>query len=322
MGAGEGAWKSPDYVGSKMSGIVKGLVQVAGNAVVDVLVRDVEESRGVATDAWGANVQLLEGPVEAALGGCGAAPAYLLGRLGQQVRLQSNLGGDGWGDLIRAWLRQGKVEICEVDIAATAVNVIALTPEGKRRSLYFTGEKVAWRDLLDGETPEWLLASGYGKVERGDLAEMRELFGALRRRGTKVMFDPSPWFAGRVEKEEMLAVWREVDCLAGTQEELGFWMDTEDVEELAEQILGTGPELVAVKRGAEGAVFATRAGEKGSLAAEKVSQANSVGAGDTFNGRLLFGLCRGEGVETAVAAAVTLATQVVRGGRGVLGALG
>lgn len=304
-----------------MSGVVEGLVQVAGNAVVDVLVRDVEESRGAATDAWGANVQLLEKPVEAALGGCGAAPAYLLGKLGQRVRLYTNLGRDGWGDLIREWLRQGEVEICEADIAATAVNIIALTPEGKRRSLYYTGEKIAWDGALEGETPEWLLASGYGKVEREDLAEMRELFGELRHRGAKVMFDPSPWFAGRVEKEEMLATWREVDCLAGTQEELGFWMDTEDAEELAGQILEAGPELVAVKRGAEGAVFAARTGELGSLAAEKVRAANSVGAGDTFNGRLLFGLCRGEEAETAVAAAVALATQVVRGGRGVLGAL-
>ena len=295
---------------------------MAGNAVVDVLVRDVEESRGVAADAWGANVQLLERPVEAALGGCGAAPAYLLGRLGQRVRLHTNLGWDGWGNLIREWLRQGEVEICAADFAVTAVNVILLTPEGKRRSLYYTGEKVGWRGALEGETPEWLLASGYGKVEREDLAEMRELFSEMRHRGAKVMFDPSPWFAGRVEKEEMLATWREVDCLAGTQEELGFWMDTEDAEELAGEILETGPELVAVKRGEEGAVFATRTGEKGSLAAEKVRAANSVGAGDSFNGRLLFGLCRGEEAEKAVTAAVALATQVVRGGRGVLGALG
>jgi fructokinase len=304
-----------------MSGVVKGLVQVVGNAVVDVLVRDVEEKRGTATDTWGANVQLLKNPVEATLGGCGAAPAYLLGRLGQRVRLQTNLGRDSWGDLIRTWLRQGEVEIGEAGFPATAVNVIALTPEGKRRSLYYTGEKVEWRGALGEEMPEWLLASGYGKVERKDLVEMRELFGELRRWGTKVMFDPSPWFAGRVEKEEMLATWREVDCLVGTQEELGVWMDAEDAGELAGQILATGPELVAVKRGVEGAVFATRMGEKGSFAAERVSAANSVGAGDTFNGRLLFGLCRGEGADTAVAAAVIMATQVVLAGRGVLGAL-
>ena len=60
----------------------------------------------------------------------------------------------------------------------------------------------------------------------------------------------------------------------------------------------------------------------GWLSAEKVENANSVGAGDTFNGRLLFGLCQKEGLRQAVGEAVRIASRVVGNGKGVLGAFG
>ena len=45
-----------------------------------------------------------------------------------------------------------------------------------------------------------------------------------------------------------------------------------------------------------------------------------MGAGDTLNGRLVFGLNVGEELGAAVTAGVALATNVVRNGRGVLAA--
>ena len=77
---------------------------------------------------------------------------------------------------------------------------------------------------------------------------------------------------------------------------------------------------MVVKRGSLGALFASRAGESGTVAAVPVEGRNSVGAGDTLNGRLVHGLSRGESLADAVAAAVELATNTVRNGRGVLGA--
>ena len=302
-----------------MGELVPGLVHVAGNAVLDVLVRDAELG-GEAADSWGANVQLLERPVEAALGGCGAATSYLLGKLGQRVQLNSNLGDDSWGALVRGWLEEAGVEFCGTPAAVTAVHVIALDRQGQRRSLYFTGEKVQWKRSLDGDTPEWFLASGYGRVDAGDLVEMREVFAKLRRRGVKVMFDPSPWFEGRISVEEMQELFGEVDCLVGTEGELRVWQEAEDPQELAVRILEMGPEIAVVKRGAEGAVFAESSGTKGWLPAQKVENANSVGAGDTFNGRLLCGLCQREGLRQAVGEAVRIASRVVGKGRGVLGA--
>lgn len=301
--------------------VVSGLVQVASNAVLDVLVRDAAVPEGPARDGWGANVQLLQKPVEVALGGCGAAPAYLLGRLGQAVALNTNIGRDSWGGVLRAWLEQAGVQLQPAECAASAVHVILLSPQGRRRSFYYTGEKVVWARSLEGEAPEWFLASGYGKVEAEDLEELKEVFAALRRQGTQVVFDPGPWFKGRVEAAAMAAVWPAVDGVVATEEELAAWHPAPDPRSLAAQLLEAGPRWVVVKRGAEGAVWAGREEGSGCLPTERVEQANTVGAGDTFNGRLVFGLCRGEGLEEAVRQALRLATRAVRNGRGVLGAL-
>jgi len=296
---------------------VEGLVHVAGNAVLDVLVRGGEF--GAASDTWADNVQLLDQPVDAALGGCGAAAAYVLGCLGQQVSLNANIGTDIWGGLLRNWLEAAEVEVGGMRCHHTALNVIALDAEGRRRSLYYTGDKVDWRVSLQGGTPQFFLASGYGSVDDEDLRELSAVFAELRQRGTQVVFDPSPWFAGRVAAEDMYALWREVDCLLGTEEELLFWQEAHSVEDLAERVLDRGLQRVVIKRGAAGAFYAACDGSQGAVEVEEVKAANSVGAGDSFNGRLVYGLCRGEALGEAVHRAAELATRVVERGRGALG---
>ena len=301
------------------SAIVPNLVRVVSNAAVDVLVRHVEEPGGPALDAWGSNVQLLDRPTEAALGGNGAAVAYVLGKLGQKVQLCSNIGADAWGTLLRGWLEGAGVEVVG-EAAHSAVNVIALSSEGKRRSMYYTGDKVDWERALEGPVPAWFFAAGYGRADRSDLELLVDLFAVVRRRGTRVCFDPSPWFWGRVEPRLMVQAWSQVDCLVGTEEELGAWAPAAGPEELAQGLLELGPTVAVVKRGPDGAVCAARGQGPQVLPTEPIASANTVGAGDTFNGRLLFGLAGGESLEDAVRGALELATEVVRRGRGVLGA--
>ena len=296
-------------------------VHVAGNSAVDVLVRTPAGLPEEAADTWGANTLLLDDPIEVTLGGCGAAPAWVLGRLGNSVSLNSNIGGDGPGSLAASWLSGAGVSLVPSDPPpkATAVHVVQLDAAGRRRSAYFPGEKVEWLRSA-GEAADWLLASGYGGVEGGDVDSLQELFTGARARGARLVFDPSPWFAGRVSAEQMLCLWRLIDGLVATEEELGNWLPAGSPEALAEAALEAGPRWVVVKRGSLGARFASRAWESGTVAAVPVEGRNSVGAGDTLNGRLVHGLSRGESLAEAVAAAVELATNTVRNGRGVLGA--
>ncbi len=245
----------------------------------------------------------------------------MLGRLGNSVSLNSNIGGDGPGSLAASWLSGAGVSLVTADPPpeAPAVHVVQLDAAGRRRSAYYPGEKVEWL-RSGGEAPDWLLASGYGGVEGGDVDSLQELFSGARGRGGRVVFDPSPWFAGRVSPEQMIGLWALIDGLVATEEELSHWLPADTPEELADAALETGPQWVVVKRGSRGALFASRAGESGTVPAVPVYGTNSVGAGDTLNGRLVHGLSRGESLVDAVVAAVELATNTVRNGRGVLGA--
>ena len=239
------------------------LVQVAGNAALDLIVRQDEmlSTSAVAEPVWGAATQLLDRPVEALLGGCGAASAYVMSSLGQRVILNTNMGGDVFGHVLNTWLSEAGVEVMAGDQeAATAVHIVSLDPAGNRRSAYYTGGKVVWERSLEGEPPRWLLAAGYGGVDAADLRSLGDLFTRIRQRGTRVAFDPSPWFAERATQDEMMAVWSRVDLLIGTEEELRHWRSAPSAERLAVELSSLGPEAVVVKRGARGAVFATREG--------------------------------------------------------------
>ena len=301
--------------------VSEGLVRVAGNSCLDVLVRDVEDWGGPARDGWGGNLHFMARPNEAVLGGGGAAPAYLLGRLGGRVELVTNLGQDSWSGVLQAEIEAAQVAIHPVRTGTTATNIILLSSTGARRSMYYAGEKVDWQRSLEGPTPEFFLASGFGLVGSEDLQVLHQVFRSLRQRGTKIVFDPSPWFAGRVSCKAMLDVWQQVFCLVATEEELQVWRQAPGGEELALQLLQEGPEYVVVKRGAEGAAYAARGKGSGLLPTERVASENTVGAGDSFNGRLIYEMCQGNSLEEAVEAAVATATRVVRRGRGVRGAL-
>ena len=299
------------------------LIHVAGNSVLDLPVRNVPLSMGPAADGWArGNVHFLDRPVEGVLGGSGGATAYLLGRLGVRVSLNTQVGGDVLGGVLRTWFDRANVDLLAPPAAHTAVNVISLSPEGARRSFYYTGEKVDWRRSLEVSEAGWFFASGYGQVDGGDLRVLIEVFGILQERGICVAFDPSPWFFKRASRADMFRAWERVDCLLGTEAELATWESGLDVEALIERLLGYGPRWVAVKQGAKGAAFGDLEGAIGRVPAERIERAYTVGAGDTFNASVLDGLCRGLTLETAVQHGVRLATQAVRQGGGVLGALG
>ena len=293
-------------------------IHVAGNTVLDIVAHGGPLTE-VGADGWGANVQLLDEPVTVTLGGCGAAPAYLLSRLGHSVTLSTNLGDDSFGMLLAGWLRQAGVVLDPEPAAGTASATHVIHVSGsERQSSYYRGGPVDWAAGSPLGSSDWYVASGYGAVGADDLRRLTEVCVRLRDSGIRVLFDPSPWFSGRVERADMLRLWSAVDVLSGTEEELAVWVPgIDDAAGMARAAVDSGPSLVVVKRGAAGAAWAT-AQDQGQVATRQV-EGNSVGAGDCFNAQLVDGLARGESPGTAVAAAVETATKVVEAGRGVLG---
>lgn len=291
-------------------------IHVAGNAVLDLVVR--HAGGAAAVTSWGrGTVRFLEEPVVPALGGA-AATAYLVGRLGARVSLNTQVGEDALGALVRNWLADAGVELVGPVAAATATNVIHDAPDGTPAWHYYTGPKVDWRRSLAVDNAAWFYASGYGQATGEELALLTEVFEVFRARGAKVVFDPGPWLFARAERKQMEDAWTRVDCLIGTEPELSTWHAADSIEALVGRLLGLGPRQVVVKRGADGAAFGQAGETCRLLGTDPVPNAHVVGAGDTFNGALLYGLSRGQDLADAVGEALRLATAVVAAGKGVL----
>ena len=296
-------------------------VHIAGNTALDLLVRDVPSEMGAAIDDFGAgNTHFLDGPVESVLGGQGGGTALALGRLNRRVTLNTQIGNDAFGSVLRSRLGEANVDVISPPSPSTAVNVILLDAEGLRRSFYFRGERVDFLFSRDQTSSKWFFVGGHGGMVPEDIELLGDCFKAFRARGTEVAFDIGPWFGGMVTPENMYALWQDVDCLLGTESELSVWASDAKEGELVERLLDLGPDRVVVKRGAEGAAFGGAGEAVLSLPTEPVHGANTTGAGDTFNAALLHGLCSDQALSEAVEFAIRLATKVVKKGRGIQGA--
>ncbi|HAA76452.1 TPA: hypothetical protein DCE37_15165 [Candidatus Latescibacteria bacterium] len=295
-------------------------ILVAGNAVLDVQLA-VDDDQGFEDGFSGRNVGFLSQPPNVVLGGNGAATAYALGRMGIPVTLNTTLGEDPAGDLIRSWLTQAEVSLAAPSSSSSAVHVLRIrASDGARSTSFFTGKTIDWSVGTDGLQSGWFFAAGYGGVAAEDFDALIPVLERVRANRNAVVFDPGPWFAASVSVNAFREALKFVNCLTGTEEELETWSSKQGADELIDDYLGLGPDQVIVKQGSRGASFATRAGERGHVAAQPVEAAHAVGAGDTFNGALLAGLYEGRGFEACVGMGVTRATTAVASGRGVLGA--
>jgi sugar/nucleoside kinase (ribokinase family) len=256
------------------------------------------------------------------IGGNGASVAYLLGRLGHRVSLNTRIGPDAFGDVLSEWLADAGVCLVGQPASRTAVNTILLDRSGARRSLYYTGDPVDWLASAAVRDVDWLYASGYGQVTAGDLETLTAVFGEVRARGARVAFDPGPWFYEAAGAERVWSAWREVDCLIGTEAELSTGRRAGKVEALVSEILDAGIRRVIVKRGRRGAAFGEAGRRPETVAVTPVEAANTVGAGDSFNAGLLHRLVLGDPLRAAVTEGLALAGRAVRSGRGAFGALG
>lgn len=79
------------------------------------------------------------------------------------------------------------------------------------------------------------------------------------------------------------------DVVKGSDEDLCWLYPDRTPDETLEDWLGLGPALVALTRGAAGPVILSRNG-RAEMAAESITAADTVGAGDSFMAGLLSGL--------------------------------
>lgn len=247
-------------------------VVVVGEALVDIVV----SPRGT-----------VEHP-----GGSPANVAYGLGRLGLDTGLLTSIGNDHYAALIKDHLRSAGVTLlpgsCHQGGTATATAVLA--SDGSAQYDF----DVRWDlpRIAPATLPKILHTGSIATFLAPGAAVVRELLEQSHQRCV-VTYDPNirPSLLGsHLEAKtvfEELVPFTEVVKLS--DEDARWLYPRLSLEDTARRILGLGPRLVAVTRGAEGSLLATRDARVDVPSIPSVV-ADTIGAGDSYMSALIYGL--------------------------------
>jgi fructokinase len=232
-------------------------------------------------------------------GGAVFNTAIALGRLGAASGFFTGLSTDLFGELLDQTLIASRVDtsLCARSARPTTLAFVKLT--NGQASYAFYDENTAGRLLSEASLPklpasiDTLFFGGISLVNDPAAASYEALQTRAAGAGRITMIDPNirPGFITdeatyRARIARMIA---QADIVKLSDEDL-YWLEGKgDLATLARSILARGPKVVFITEGANGARAVT-ATEDRFVAATKVTVADTVGAGDTFNAGVLASL--------------------------------
>ncbi len=233
-------------------------------------------------------------------GGAVFNTAIAIGRLGAPSGFFSGLSSDLFGDLLRQTLADSKVDTTPAHVSPRPTTLAFVRLTNGHATYTFYDENTAGRMLSPDDLPalgpqvEALFFGGISLVGE-PAAQAYEALQAREAPRRVTMVDPNirPSFITdeegyRARIDRMLA---RADIVKLSDEDLHWLLGPGDSHNHARHILGMGPSLVCITEGERGATGHTRSGTL-HVPAPRVTVADTVGAGDTFNAGLLTALWR------------------------------
>lgn len=305
------------------------MLTVVGDSAVDIFVPGVEGLAGVgAGEPSAAEVLRARERVVPTLGGSGARTAYILGALGELVRLWSAVGADSFGDMALGWLEGRQVDTASVRLMkeeGTSTSIVVSDEQSRRQIFHYAGASAAFAPrvrAVSGGVGDWLLVTGYALLPgwRGEVT--LEVLCSARRSGIGTALDFGPLMGERVAGEELGPLLRYASlllCDAGELEQVAGVAGAG----AAAWALEAGAGAVVLRQGVEGTrVFGSAGSEGTDVPGFKVDAITSAGVGEGFNAGFLYAHSRGESLEESARFGNALAAMLARAARGVLDAPG
>lgn len=231
-------------------------------------------------------------------GGAVFNTAIALGRLGAPSGFYSGLSTDMLGEILVESLSASKVDTSLAARSNRPTTVAFVKLVNGQATYAFYDENTAGRLLSKEDMPTLpadvtTLFFGGISLVNDPAASTYEALQAREASARVTMIDPNirPGFitdetSYRARIARMIA---RADIVKLSDEDLHWLMGAGDLTTLARQIIATGPKLVFLTEGAKGARAVT-ADQDRFCAAQKVTVADTVGAGDTFNAGILAAL--------------------------------
>ncbi len=247
-------------------------------------------------------------------GGAVFNTAIALGRLGAPSAFFSGISTDMLGEILADTLSASSVDTQYLARSARPTTVAFVKLVEGQASYAFYDENTAGLLLTQDQLPtlppevDALFFGGISLVN-DPAASTYEALQAREAPTRVTMIDPNirlGFIAGkevpyRARIERMIA---RADIVKLSDEDLHWLSGEGDVTELARAIVAQGPKLVFITEGAAGARAITATQDR-FVAAQKVTVADTVGAGDTFNAGALTALHEAGALTKARLAAVT-----------------
>jgi ribokinase len=219
--------------------------------------------------------------------------AIMAARLGLPVKCLGEVGDDAFGEIVLSGLQQEGIETQDVFVSEgvhTPVAVVLVDEQaepaylGSPGSLRLKQLPGQWRQPI--REAQALFADGW--IEHGGIADIiLQAFRQARDANVPVFFDPGPmnpamdndWVFEAVKRTVVLLVNEgEAQRLAGV----------EDLEEAGRKLLAMGPQMLVLKRGAQGTIiFADDSLQYTN--GFPVEVVDKTGAGDSLTGAVIFG---------------------------------
>jgi sugar/nucleoside kinase (ribokinase family) len=285
-------------------------ISVIGNVNVDLLVWPAAELPPPGTDVPVESIQ-----TRAA--GAAGNTALALARLGRIPRLVGCVGDDHYGRFILDELAAAGIEeeVIVLPGEPTGISIAFEAPERDRSFLTLLGSLQTFEasmvppDALEGD---YVLLCGYFSLPSLRGRDTLGLLAKVRAAGGRTLFDcgwdPAGW--PRETRREIVELLPLVDYFLPNEVEAGYLTGVQDPTAAARALQRISGGWVIVKLGKEGCV-AVGVGQEHRVSAPSVRVADTTGAGDAFNGGLLYALSGGTEVPEALRLATRLATAVV-----------
>lgn len=254
----------------------EGIALIVGEALIDV-------------------VHTPDGAVAEHPGGSPANVALGLGRLGRDAHLLSWFADDAHGALLRRHLESSGVTIVAGSDTAgrTSIAVARVDADGVASYDFDLSWQVPARWTAPAAAPVVVHTGSIAAVLEPGGPDVAHILEALRGTAT-VTYDPNlrpslmpAAVVTRPVVERLVAL---SDVVKVSDEDLAWLEPGAHPTEVALRWAASGPALVVVTRGGEGATAVTVDGRVIDVAAPQVTVADTVGAGDSFMGGLIDGL--------------------------------
>ncbi len=232
-------------------------------------------------------------------GGAVFNTAIALGRLGAPSAFFSGVSTDMLGEILADTLTASKVDVQYLARSDRPTTVAFVKLVNGQATYAFYDEATAGRMLSTDQLPslpattQALFFGGISLVN-DPAASTYEALQAREAPARVTMIDPNirPGFIAGKEEPYRARIKRMIaraDIVKLSDEDLHWLEGAGDLSALAQQILAKGPKVVFITEGAAGARAVT-ATQNRFVAATKVTVADTVGAGDTFNAGALAAL--------------------------------